>query len=457
MWFFARKTIPTIERFAIRSRKPMRNLDPYWMPFTANRAFKKAPRMLVAAKGHYYTDDSGRQLLDGFSGLWTSGLGHCHPRIVEAVQQQVATLDYSMAFQMGHDKAFELAEKVVAMAPAGFTRVFFTNSGSESADTALKLALAYHRARGEGTRTRLIGREKGYHGVNFGGMSVGGMLANRKVFSAAMLPGVDHIRHTHSLPDMAFSKGQPAWGAHFADDLERLVTLHDASNIAALIVEPAQGSAGIIVPPLGYLQRLREICDRHGIVLIFDEVITAFGRLGAPFGADRFGVVPDIITCAKGLTNGVIPMGAVIVREHIHEALMNGPENLIELFHGYTYSGHPVAAAAGLATLGAYAEENTFAQVRAIEPVFESLLHSLRGEPHVIDVRNIGLMGGVELASRAGTVGARGFEVFLGAFGDGVVIRNAGDILQFSPFFNSTTDELERIVDTVRKQLRALN
>lgn len=439
------------------SATPLPNLEPYWMPFTPNRAFKKSPRIIRSAKGHYYTDSSGRQLLDGFSGLWTSGVGHCHPKIVAAVQEQVAHLDYSMGFQMGHEKAFELAEKVIKLAPEGFTRVFFTNSGSESADTALKMAIAYHRARGEGQRTRLIGREKGYHGVNFGGTSVGGMPLNRKVFSAVLIPGVDHIRHTHSLADMAFSKGQPGWGAHLADDFERVVQLHDASNIAALIVEPASGSAGIIVPPVGYLQRLREICDKHGILLIFDEVITAFGRVGAAFGAERFGVIPDIITTAKGLTNGVIPMGAVLVREPIYQALMNGPENMIELFHGYTYSGHPVATAAGLATMQIYEEEATFAQARSIEGQFEDLLHSLRGEPNVIDIRNIGLMGGVELAPRAGAVGARGFEVFLRAFEDSVVIRNAGDILQFSPMFNSPVDELERIVETVRRALRAID
>lgn len=432
------------------------NLEPYWMPFTSNRAFKKAPRMLTAAKGHYYTDADGRQLLDGFSGLWTCGLGHCHPKIVAAVQSQVATLDYSMAFQMGHPQAFELAEKVVGLAPEGFTRIFFTNSGSEAADTALKISIAYHRARGEATRTRLIGREKGYHGVNFGGTSVGGMPLNRKVFSAVMIPGVDHIRHTHSLPDMAFSKGQPTWGAHLADDLERLVQLHDASNISALIVEPASGSSGILVPPVGYLDRLREICDKHGILLIFDEVITAFGRVGAAFGAERFGVSPDIITVAKGLTNGVIPMGAVLVKEAVYQALMNGPENLIELFHGYTYSGHPVAAAAGLATMQIYQEERSFAQVRDIEGTFETLLHELKAEPHVIDIRNIGLMGGVELAPRTGSPGARGFEVFMRCFNDGVVIRNSGDIIQLSPFFGSTDDELIRIIDTIRRALRAL-
>ncbi len=428
----------------------------YWLPFTANRAFWQAPRVITAARGHYYTTDDGRQLLDGFSGLWTSGLGHCHPKIVAAVQEQVGTLDYGMGFQVTNDKAIALAREVAELAPEGMNRVFFTNSGSESADTALKIALAYHRARGEGQRTRLIGRERGYHGVNFGGMSVGGIPGNRKVFSAAMLPGVDHIRHTHSLPDMAFSRGQPAWGTHLAEDLERLVALHDASNIAALIVEPVAGSTGILVPPIGYLQRLREICDKHGILLVFDEVITAFGRIGAPFAATRFGVTPDIITTAKGLTNGVIPMGAVIVRDGIYDALMTGPEKAIELFHGYTYSGHPVAAAAGLATLQVYREEDTFARSRALESLFEETIHTFKGEPHVIDVRNFGLMGGIELAPREGTPGARGFEVFLKCFEAGVVVRNGGDILQFSPFLDSTPDEIGRIFDTVRSALRTV-
>ncbi len=428
----------------------------YWLPFTANRAFWKTPRVITGARGHYYTTDDGRQLLDGFSGLWTSGLGHCHPRIVEAVREQVGTLDYGMSFQVSNDRAIALAREVAALAPQGLERVFFTNSGSESADTALKIALAWHRARGEGQRTRLIGRERGYHGVNFGGMSVGGIPGNRKVFSAALLPGTDHIRHTYSRADMAFSRGQPSWGAELADDLERLVALHDASNIAALIVEPVSGSTGILVPPIGYLQRLREICDRHGILLIFDEVITAFGRIGAPFAAERFGVVPDIITTAKGLTNGVIPMGAVIVREEIYQALMQGPDNAVELFHGYTYSGHPVAAAAGLATLQVYREEDTFARARAIEPVFEEAIHALKGAPHVIDVRNFGLMGGIELEPRPGEPGARGFEVFLKCFEAGVVIRNGGDILQFAPFLDSTPDELARIFDTVRAALDAV-
>ncbi len=426
----------------------------YWLPFTANRAFWKAPRVIKAARGHYYTAEDGSELLDAFSGLWTSGLGHCHPTIVAAVQEQVARLDYSMGFQLTNDRAIALAREVAALAPAGLDRVFFTNSGSESADTALKIALAYHRARGEGQRTRLIGRERGYHGVNFGGMSVGGIPANRKVFSAALVPGVDHIRHTHSLPDMAFSRGHPAWGLELAEDLERLVALHDGSNIAALIVEPVAGSTGILVPPLGYLQRLREICDRHGILLIFDEVITAFGRVGAPFASSRFGVTPDIITTAKGLTNGVVPMGAVIVRQEIYQALMQGPAAMVELFHGYTYSGHPLAAAAGLATLQVYREEDSFASARALEPAFEETIHALRGEPHVIDIRNLGLMGGIELSPRPGEPGARGFEVFLKCFEAGVVIRNGGDILQFSPFLDSTPDEFARIFDTVRSALR---
>jgi beta-alanine--pyruvate transaminase len=429
----------------------------FWLPFTANRAFWQSPRVIRSARGHYYTTEDGRQLLDGFSGLWTSGLGHCHPRIVEAVREQVGTLDYVMGFQVTNDRAIALAREVAALAPEGMDKVFFTNSGSEAADTALKIALAYHRARGQGHRTRLIGRERGYHGVNFGGMSVGGIPANRKVFSAALVPGVDHIRHTHSLPDMAFSRGQPGWGAHLADDLERLCALHDASNIAAVIVEPVAGSTGILVPPIGYLQRLREICDRHGILLIFDEVITAFGRIGAPFAAERFGVVPDIITTAKGLTNGVVPMGAVIVNNEIHDALMHGPDHMVELFHGYTYSGHPVAAAAGLATLQVYREEDSFARARGLESAFEEAIHAFREAPHVVDIRNFGLMGGIELAPREGAPGARGFEVFLGCFERGVVIRNGGDILQFSPFLDSTPNELGRIFETVRDVLATVN
>ena len=432
--------------------------DAYWMPFTANRDFKKKPRVIKGAAGHYYTTVDGRKLYDTFSGLWTSGIGHCHPKIVAAVQKQVAELDYCMGFQVTNDKALELAERVVNMAPDGITRCFFTNSGSESVDTALKIALGYHRARGEGHRTRLIGRERGYHGVNFGGMSVGGMVPNRKAFSANLIPGVDHIRHTLDLEHNAFSRGLPQWGANLADDLERLCALHDGSNIAAVIVEPVAGSTGVLPPPVGYLERLREICDKHGILLIFDEVIAAFGRLARPFGAQRFGVTPDIITTAKGLTNGVIPMGAVLVSESIYDAFMQGPENMIELFHGYTYSGHPVAAAAGLATMGVYEEEGTFAQSAALEQHFEDLLHSFADHKHVIDVRNIGLMGAIEMAPRDGAPGARGGEAHKKCFWDeNIVIRNGMDILQFSPFLNSKPDEMQQSFEALRRVLDSID
>ena len=429
-----------------------KNVAAYWMPFTANRDFKKQPRIIAGAAGHHYTTADGRRLYDTFSGLWTSGVGHCHPKIVEAVQKQVATLDYCMGFQMSNDKAFELAERVIDIAPAGFSNCFFTNSGSESVDSALKIALAYHRARGEGHRTRLIGREKGYHGVNFGGMSVGGMLPNRKVFGANLIPGVDHMRHTLDLARNAFSRGLPQHGVELADDLERLAGLHDGSNIAAVIVEPVVGSAGIIPPPLGYLEKLREICDRHGILLIFDEVITAFGRIGKATAAERFGVTPDLITTAKGLTNGVIPMGAVLVQKHIYDAFMQGPEHMIELFHGYTYSGHPVAAAAGLATLEVYEDEGIFEQSTALEDTFADMLHAFDDHPKVIDVRNFGLMGAIEMASRPGAPGARGLEVHKKCFWDEqLVVRNAMDMLQFSPFLNSNVDELQQSFEAVRR------
>ena len=437
---------------------PAANTASFWLPFTANRDFKKQPRVITAASGHHYTTSDGRRVYDTFSGLWTSGVGHCHPKIVEAVQRQVAELDFSMTFQMTNDKAFALAERVTDLAPEGFTNCFFTNSGSESVDTALKIALGYHRARGEGNRTRLIGRERGYHGVNFGGMSVGGIVPNRKVFSANLIPGVDHIRHTWNLEHAAFSRGQPAWGAHLADDLERLCGLHDGSNIAAVIVEPVAGSTGILPPPVGYLERLREICDRHGILLIFDEVITAFGRLGEAFAPDRFGVVPDIITTAKGLTNGVIPMGAVLVRDHVYDAFMQGPEFMIELFHGYTYSGHPVAAAAGLAALDVYTSEGTFQQAAELEKPFEDMLHAFADHDKVIDVRNCGLMGAIELAPREGAPGARGLETHKKCFWDeNVVIRNGMDILQFSPFLNSNADELEQALDGVRRVIDSID
>jgi beta-alanine--pyruvate transaminase len=433
------------------------SLDAYWLPFTANRDFKSKPRVISGASGHYYTLDDGTRLYDMFSGLWTSGIGHCHPKIVEAVQRQVAQLDYCMTFQVTNNKAIELAERVTSMAPDGIDHCFFTNSGSESVDTALKIALGYHRARGEGNRTRLIGREKGYHGVNFGGMSVGGIVPNRKVFSAALLPGVDHLRHTLDIERNAFSRGLPQHGIELAEDLERLCALHDGSNIAAVIVEPVAGSAGVIPPPPGYLQRLREICDKHGILLIFDEVIAAFGRLGAPFGAQRFGVTPDIITTAKGLTNGVIPMGAVLVRGSVYDAFMQGPANMIEIFHGYTYSGHPVAAAAGLATMDVYAEEGTFEQAAALESRFEELLHSFDDHKHVIDVRNFGLMGAIEMAPRPGAAGARGSEVHKKCFWEEhLVVRNGMDTLQFSPFLNSNPDEMEQSFVALRRVLDSL-
>ena len=435
-----------------RSNYP--GVDAHWMPFTSNRDFKREPRVLVGADGHTYQTSDGRRVYDSFSGLWTTGVGHCHPKITEAVSRQIATLDYAMSFQMGNDKAFELAERLTAMAPEGFSQAFFTNSGSEAADTALKIALAFHKAKGDGTRTRLVGRERGYHGVNFGGLSVGGISANRKAFSANLMPGVDHLPHTMDLMHTAFSKGQPEWGAHLADDLTRICALHDASTIAAVIVEPAAGSTGVLPPPKGYLERLREVCTAHRILLIFDEVITAFGRVGASFAAERFGVVPDIITTAKGLTNGAIPMGAVLVREDIYDALMTGPEHVPELFHGYTYSGHPVAAAAGLATLDIYEDEGSFEKARGTESLFEDALHRLGDHPRVIDIRNIGLMGAVELEARDGAPGARGLEVHKDCFwNEDLVIRNGGDILQFSPFLNAKPDDIAMTFEKVRRAL----
>src|SRR5687768_9564843 len=388
--------------------------DAFWMPFTANRQFRAAPRLLSRAEGMYYWTPEGRQVLDGTAGLWCVNAGHCRPRIVEAVRRQVGEMDFAPTFQMGHPIAFEFAERLAAMAPPGFKRVFFTNSGSESADTALKIALAYHRVRGEGQRFRLIGRERGYHGVNFGGMAVGGIPANRKVFGPG-LAGVDHIRHTHDLARNAFSKGQPAHGAEFADELERLCAFHNPSTIAAVIVEPVAGSAGVLVPPKGYLERLREICTKHGILLIFDEVITGFGRLSHPFASQRFGVMPDLFTVAKGMTNGTVPMGAVFAKDSIYATFMDAPEG-IELFHGYTYSGHPLACAAGIATLDTYADEGLLTRGKSLEKHFEDCMHGLKGAPHVIDVRNFGLMGAVELEPRPGAAGKRAYEAFLKAF-----------------------------------------
>ncbi len=423
----------------------------FWMPFTANRQFKQSPRLLARAEGMYYWTPEGRQVLDGTSGLWCVNAGHCRPKIVEAVQRQVRTMDFAPTFQMGHPLAFEFAERLARIAPPGFSRIFFTNSGSEAADTALKIALAYHRARGEPGRYRLIGRERGYHGVNFGGMAVGGLVANRKTFGPGVA-GVDHIRHTHDPARNSFSRGQPRHGAEFADELERLCALHDPSTIAALIVEPVAGSAGVLVPPLGYLERLREICTRHGILLIFDEVITGFGRLGKAFGCEHFGVMPDLFTTAKGLTNATVPMGAVFVNNKIFEAFMQGPEG-IEMFHGYTYSGHPLACAAGIATLDTYEEEGLFERAAGLAKYWEDALHALKGAPHVVDIRNCGLMGAIELEPRAGQPGKRAYEVFLKAFEDGVLIRVTGDIIALSPPLIIERTHIERLFDCVRSAL----
>jgi beta-alanine--pyruvate transaminase len=407
-------------------------LDAFWMPFTANRQFKAAPRLLVRAEGMHYWSHDGRRVLDGTGGLWCVNAGHGRPEIAEAVAEQLRTLDYAPPFQMGHPAAFELANQLVEIAPAGLSHVFFTNSGSESVDTALKIALAYHRARGEGGRQRLIGRERAYHGVGFGGISVGGLPNNRKAFGPG-LAGVDHLRHTLDLERNAFSRGLPVHGAEWADELERLVALHDASTIAALIVEPMAGSAGVLLPPRGYLQRLREICDRHGILLIFDEVITGFGRLGAPFAAQYFDVQPDLMTVAKGLSNGAVPMGAVFARGEIYQTFMQGPERAIELFHGYTYSAHPVACAAALATQAIYRREKLLERGAELAERWENAAHALRGLPHVIDIRNLGLVAGIELAPRAGAPGARGYEVFTRCYQRGLLVRVTGDIIALSP------------------------
>jgi len=429
------------------------SLGAYWMPFTANRQFKKSPRLLTRAEGMHYWDDKGRQILDGVAGLWCVNAGHARPRIVQAIQEQAAEMDFCPPFQMAHPKAFELAERVAQIAPEGMGKVFFANSGSEAVDTALKMALAYHRVRGEGTRTRLLGRERGYHGVNFGGISVGGMVGNRKTFGLAVA-GVDHIRHTHDPARNAFSKGQPVHGADIADDLERLVALHDASNIAAVIVEPVAGSTGVLIPPQGYLQRLREICTRHGILLIFDEVITGFGRTGQPFASQTFGVTPDLIVCAKGLTNGCVPMGAVIAKDAIHDAFMSGPEHLIEFSHGYTYSGHPLACAAGLGTLDTYAEDGLLTRAGEMQDYFAQGVHSLQGEPNVIDVRNIGLVGGIELSPLAGEPTKRGFNIFLDCYDKGLLIRTTGDTIALSPPLIIERSHIDQIIDTLRGAIR---
>jgi beta-alanine--pyruvate transaminase len=436
-----RATLPSLEQSA------------FFMPFSMNRHFKKAPRLMARAEGiHYYTTD-GRKLIDGISGLWCVNAGHCRDKIVQAVQKQVAELDFAPTFQMGHPLAFEFADKLASLAPGDLKRIFFTNSGSESVDTALKFALAYHRARGEGHRVRLIGRERGYHGVNFGGTAVGGVVGNRKIFGA-LVAGVDHIRHTHDPEKNAFSRGQPKHGAELADDLERLCALHDPSTLAAVIVEPVACSGGVLVPPVGYLERLRAICDKHGILLIFDEVITAWGRLGKPFGAQHFGVLPDLITTAKGITNGTVPMGAVFMREGIYQAFMTGPEKAIEMPHGYTYSSHPLACAAGLATMQVYEEEGLLTRAAELSAYWEEQAHALKGLPHVVDIRNIGLIAAIELAPRPGAPGARALDAHLKAFERGAYIRVAGDIIALAPPLIIGKSDIDRLFEIVREVLK---
>ena len=429
------------------------SMDAYWMPFTANRQFKRAPRLLARSHGMSYWTPEGREILDGAAGLWCVNAGHARPKIVKAIAEQAAEMDFAPPFQMGHPKAFELAEALVKITPPGLNKVFYTNSGSEAVETALKMAIAYHRVRGEGSRTRLIGRERGYHGVNFGGISVGGIVANRKMFGT-LLAGVDHIRHTHDLARNAHSVGLPEHGAEFADDLERLVALHDASTIAAVIVEPVAGSTGVLLPPQGYLQKLRAICDKHGILLIFDEVITGFGRTGQPFAAQTFGVTPDLMTVAKGITNGAVPMGAVFATDKIHDAFMAGPEHLIEFFHGYTYSAHPLACAAALATLETYADEGLLTRAGELQGYFADGLHSLRGLPNVIDIRNIGLVGGVELSPLPGEPAKRAFNIFLDCWEQGLLLRTTGDIVALSPPLIIEKSQIDRIVSVLAAAIK---
>ena len=432
------------------------DLRAFWLPFTPNRQFKKSPRLFVSADRMHYRTVDGREVLDGTAGLWCCNAGHNSPRIVEAIQKQVAALDYSPAFQLSHPRTFELANRIIDIAPDGIDHVFYTNSGSEAVESALKIALAYHRARGEGQRTRLIGRERGYHGVNFGGISVGGMVNNRRVFGS-LLNGVDHIRDTHLPAKNAFSRGQPQHGAELADDIERLVALHGADTIAAVIIEPVAGSTGVLVPPAGYLERARELCTKYGILMIMDEVITGFGRLGDPFAATHFNVTPDLITCAKGLTNGVIPMGAVLTSAEIHDAFMTGPEHLIELFHGYTYSGNPVACAAGLAALETYREDGLFEKAKALSPYWEDAIHSLRDCPNVIDIRNIGMMGAIELRSQPGAPSKRAFDAFLNAFDKGLLIRVTGDVIALSPPLIAEKEHVDAIFGILGDVLRDLD
>ncbi len=432
------------------------DLEAFWMPFTANRAFKQRPRMIARAKDmHYYTPEN-RAVLDGTAGLWCTNAGHNREPIVKAIQAQAAELDFAPTFQFGHPKAFAVASRIAALAPGDLDHVFFANSGSEAVDTALKIAIAYNNVRGQGSRQRLIGRERGYHGVGFGGISVGGIVSNRKHFGS-LLAGVDHLPHTYSREHQAFTKGEPEWGAHLADDLDRIVALHDASTIAAVIVEPMAGSTGVLPPPKGYLKRLRQICDKHGILLIFDEVISGFGRLGYPFAAERYGVIPDMITFAKGVTSGSVPMGGVLVRKGIYDAFMNGPERTIELFHGYTYSAHPLACAAAIATLDVYRDENLFERSKALEPVWADAIHSLKGLPNVLDIRTVGLVAAIDLASKPDAVGARAFEALERAFHDeGLMVRSTGDTIALTPPLIISEEQIGEIADKVGRVVKAV-
>ncbi len=431
------------------------NLDAFWMPYSDNRSFKGTPRMLARAKGMHYTTTDGQEILDGTAGLWCCNAGHGRTEIVEAIQKQAAIMDFAPTFQLGHPIAFEAAARIAEMTPDGMDRVFFTNSGSESADTALKIALAYHKARGESSRVRLIGRERGYHGVGFGGMSVGGIGANRKQFGA-LLPYVDHLPHTHGLPENVFTRGQPEHGANLADQLENLVALHGAETIAAVMVEPVAGSTGVLVPPKGYLERLRSICTKYGILLIFDEVITGFSRLGTPFGCERLGVTPDIITMAKGLTNAAVPMGAVAVANFIYDGVVQNSPAGIELFHGYTYSGHPLAAAAAIAAIDIHVKEDLPGRVREIEPYWQAAAHAMKSAPGVIDIRDYGLIAGIELAPRPGKPGARAMDVFRKCFDDGLLVRVTGDIVALSPPLIIERPHVDRIFETLDTALRAI-
>jgi beta-alanine--pyruvate transaminase len=430
------------------------SLEELWMPFTANRSFKRSPRLLTDAKGMYYTAADGRRILDGTAGLWCVNAGHCREPIVRAIADQAARMDYAPGFQMGHPLQFELASRLAELLPGDLDHVFFANSGSEAVDSALKIALAYWQAKGQPSRTRLIGRLRGYHGVGFGGISVGGIESNKKAFASQLLPNVDHLPHTHDSARNAFSRGQPEHGAELADELEQLVQRHGASTIAAVIIEPVAGSTGVLIPPKGYLERLRAICTKHDILLIFDEVITGFGRIGAPFAAEYFGIQPDMMTVAKGITNASVPMGAVVVRGEIYNTVVNATEQGIEFFHGYTYSGHPLACAAGLATLDVYRDEGLFARAASLAPYWEDAVHSLRGKPHVSDVRNLGLVAGIELASRPGKPGARAFEVFTRCFyDDNVLIRTTGDIIAISPPLIVEKKQIDEIVGSIGKML----